>query len=54
MGEETHLLWALEQGGPRNAAPFQTAKQSVRNLPVRWQLALGSILTGKLRYAGPS
>lgn len=28
MGEETYLFWALEQGGPRNVAPFQTAKQS--------------------------
>lgn len=54
MREETYLLWGLEQGGPRNTTPFQTARQAIHTLPVGWQLASGSILTGRLRYSGPS
>lgn len=46
--------WALEWGGPKNAVPFQTAERSVHSLPLRWQLALGRILSGMLRYSGPS
>lgn len=39
-GQETHLLWPLQQGSPEEAVPFSTTEQSVHNCPVRWQFAV--------------